>query len=105
MGIGGAISLFESFTDTSYEDEYTCIQGLNVFSDFAVDMQYEEDEQHLAGINRKIKDEVNSVVAIPKNSGMLIVDGEFTLLGDSFVLNSSNLDVIYAAYDTYRYDY
>ena len=69
-----------------------------------MDINYVEDEEHLSKIIREIEDVGNPVVAIPKNSGLLIVDGEFTLLGDSFVLNHTHLDDIYRAYDSYRYD-
>ena len=100
----GALVQLDTFHESNLDNTFELQEGLGLLSEFDVDINYVEDEEHLSTIIREIEDVGNPVVAIPKNSGLLIVDGEFTLLGDSFVLNYTHLDDIYRAYDSYRYD-
>ena len=100
----GALVQLNTFHESNPDNAFELQEGLGLLTNFDVDINYVEDEEHLSMIIREIEDAGNPVVAIPKNSGLLIVDGEFTLLGDSFVLNHTHLDDIYRAYDSYRYD-
>ena len=100
----GALVQLDTFHESNLDNTFELQEGLGLLSEFDMDINYVEDEEHLSTIIREIEDVGNPVVAIPKNSGLLIVDGEFTLLGDAFVLNHTHLDDIYRAYDSYRYD-
>ncbi len=105
MSAGALIQLDEYHLTEEEGYEYQIQEGLGLLSGFDIEPHYEEDLHHITGIIRSLEDMGRPLIAMPNRGGVLIDDGHFELLGESFILEPKDLDELYAAYDFLRYGY
>lgn len=102
----GALIQLDQYHMTRDESlEFGYGDGLGLLSGFDVENQFEASEEHLEAIIRSIEDRGNPVVCCPGQSGLLVRDGNYELLGRAFTADTDNLDDLYAALEDSRTPY
>ncbi len=100
MFIGyAATPLTESFPVYSEEENgYFNCAGLDYLKDIDLIMNYEQTDDLLQYISCIIEMNGKKVIICPKNSGVIINDGNITLFGEAFIADEKDLDEIYNLY-------
>lgn len=76
------ISEYHITIDQDY-DEFSYNKGLNIIKNFDIEVHYEKSDRQKQSIVRCLYEKKKSVYSIPNDGGLLVVDGEVTLLGNA----------------------
>ena len=92
----GAMIQFDKYHVTPEEEgqDYEYHEGLGLLSGFDIEVHFEESFEHLASLVTDLNLHGIPIFALPNRGGM-IVDGEdFELLGDAFLIESEDVEVL-----------
>lgn len=80
----GAMIQFDKYHVTPEDDTqtYDFQFGLGLISGFDIEVHFEENETHLKSIEQALIDNDVPVYALPNDSGLIVDDGEITIMGD-----------------------
>lgn len=94
---GSKIMLDRFISDHEWQED--AVHGLGYLQGFSIETGYIEDVKHLSHIIQSIEQEGKAVFACPDQSGILIQDGHYELLGNAFISSDEDLDNLYHAYE------
>ena len=96
IGAGyGGLALLEGYSDEEgYHEGFGCIPDINLIYDFV------QNKEHLSRAMKLLEMSGGDVVALPLESGIVIDESYFEVLGNGFILSAKDMDDLYEALET-----
>jgi cyanophycinase-like exopeptidase len=81
-------------TPENDEDDYDYHDGLGLLSGFDIEVHFEANFLHLAGLLTALKLNQKPIYVMPNDGGLIVHDGNVTPIGNTFVLTVDDIDDI-----------
>ncbi len=96
IGYGGLAQL------DNYEDEDGYHEGFGLLNQMNILYDFRQDYENLSKALEALEMSGNDVIALPIESGVILDEDSFEMLGNGFVLSTSDMDDIYQAIQTFN---